>query len=78
MVISARKVLTPRSTNTPPVFNDADGKEIPDATNITREVAENTRKGEPVGNRVVATDSESDVLTYTLGGTDCGLRSTST
>ena len=70
MVISANKVLTPRSTNTPPVFNDADGAEIPTDTNITREVAENTRKGEAVGDPVVAVDSEGDVLTYTLGGTD--------
>ena len=44
---------------------------------ITREVAENTRKGEPVGPRVVATDSEGDVLTYTLAGL-LRLRSTST
>ena len=70
MVKSDHKVLTPRSTNTPPVFNDADGDEIAAGTNIAREVAENTRKGEPVGNRVVAADSEGDVLTYTLGGTD--------
>ena len=68
MVISARKVLAPRSANTPPVFKDSDGMEIAD--NITREVAENTGKGEPVGTRVVAEDSEGDVLTYTLGGTD--------
>ena len=70
MVISARKVVISRSTNTPPVFKDADGDEIMEETSITREVAENTRKGEPVGPRVVATDSEGDVLTYTLGGTD--------
>ena len=70
MVSSARKVLTGRSTNTPPVFKNPDGDEIAAGTNITREVAENTRKGEPVGNRVVATDSEGDVLTYTLGGVD--------
>ena len=69
MAISARKVVAPRSTNTPPVFKDADGDEIMEDTPITREVAENTRKGEPVGPRVVATDSEGDVLTYTLGGT---------
>ena len=70
MVISARKVVISRSTNTPPVFKDADGDEIMEGTSITREVAENTRKGEPVGPRVVATDSEGDVLTYTLGGTN--------
>ena len=29
MVISAHKVLTPRSTNTAPAFKNADGEEIP-------------------------------------------------
>ena len=70
MVISARKVLKPRSTNNPPVFKNADGDAIPDDTRIDREVAENTPKGEPVENRVSAEDSEGDVLTYTLDGTD--------
>ena len=70
MVKSDHKVLTPRSTNTAPVFNDADGDEIGDGTNIAREVGENTPDGQPVGDRVVAVDSEGDVLTYTLGGTD--------
>ena len=70
MAISARKVLAPRSTNTAPVFKNADGVEILAGTKIAREVAENTRKGEPVGSPVVATDSEGDVLTYTLGVDD--------
>ena len=70
MVISAHKVLTPRSTNTAPVFKNADGEEIPSGTTIDREVAENTGKGEPVGDPVVASDAEGDVLTYTLGGDD--------
>ena len=78
MVISARKVVISRSTNTAPVFKDADGDEIMGDTPITREVAENTRKGEPVGPRVVATDSEGDVLTYTLTAGLTWLRSTST
>ena len=68
MVKSDHKVLTPRSTNTAPVFKDADGDEIADDTNIAREVDENTPEGEPVGDPVVAVDSEGDVLTYTLGG----------
>ena len=64
MVVSAYKVVVARSTNTPPVFKDADGMEIENG--ITREVAENTPKGVSVGAPVVATDSEGDVLTYTL------------
>ena len=70
---TANKVLGTRSTNTPPVFKDADGMEIADNETITREVAENTPKGEPVGALVAATDSEGDVLTYTLGGTNASL-----
>ena len=66
MVVSAYKVLVTRSTSTAPVFNDADGMEIADDETITREVAENTPKGVSVGAPVAATDSEGDVLTYTL------------
>ena len=65
---TANKVVVSRSTNTPPVFKDADGVEI--GAGITREVAENTPKGVVVGAPVAATDSEGDVLTYTLSGTD--------
>ena len=67
MAISAHKVLAPRSTNTAPVFKDADGDEIMDG--ITREVAENSAAGTDVGDPVAASDAEGDVLTYTLGGT---------
>ena len=74
MATTANRVLVTRSTNTAPVFKDADGVEIPeDASPITREVAENTPKGVVVGVPVAATDSEGDVLTYTLGGTNAGL-----
>ena len=73
MVVSAYKVLVTRSTNTPPVFKDADGMEIGDNVAITREVAENTPKGVSVGAPVAATDSEGDVLTYTLDGTNASL-----
>ena len=45
MAMSAHKVLAPRSTNTPPVFEDSDGVEIPNADSITREVAENSAAG---------------------------------
>ena len=64
---TANKVLVSRSTNTAPVFKDADDVEIPDGTGIEREVAENTPKGVAVGAPVAAADSEGDVLTYTLG-----------
>ena len=67
-VVSAHAVLAARSTNTPPVFKDADDIEILDTTSaIEREVAENTPAGEPVGGPVVAADAEGDVLTYSLG-----------
>ena len=48
--------------NTTPVF--AEG------TTVTRSVAENTDAGVNIGTPVAATDSENDVLTYTLSGTD--------
>ena len=63
---TANRVLVTRSTNTAPVFKDADGVEIDADTGIDRAVAENTPKGEAVGDPVAATDSEGDVLTYTL------------
>ncbi len=63
---TANRVLVTRSTNTAPVFKDADGVEIDADTGIDRAVAENTPKGETVGDPVAATDSEGDVLTYTL------------
>ena len=69
-VVSAHAVLAARSTNTPPVFKDADDTEISDGVDIEREVAENTPAGEPVGDPVVAADAEGDVLTYSLRTTD--------
>ena len=68
-VVSAHAVLAARSTNTPPVFKDADDMEINDDGAIEREVAENTPAGEPVGAPVVAADAEGDVLTYSLRAT---------
>ena len=56
MAISAHKVLAPRSTNTPPVFEDSDGVEIPTDITITREVAENSAAGTNVGDTVAASD----------------------
>ena len=42
-----------------------------EGTSTTRSVAENTRAGQNIGTRIVATDADSgDTLEYTLGGTD--------
>ena len=49
-------------SNTAPEFDDG--------TSTTREVAENTASGQPVGAAVSATDAEDDTLTYTLEGAD--------
>ena len=51
----------------PPRFNEeyADGE-----TSLTREVAENTAAGEPVGAPVSATDDDGDTLTYSLDDGD--------
>ena len=43
--------------------------EFPAATD-TREVAENTATGTDIGDPVMATDADSDTLTYMLGGAD--------
>ncbi len=53
-------------TTEPPTFNEeyADGE-----SSITREVAENTAAGQPVGNPVSATDDDGDTLTYSLDTT---------
>ena len=43
------------------------------APSTTREVAENTAAGQPVGAAVTATDADSDDLTYSLSGGDASL-----
>ena len=48
--------------NTAPVFSDG--------TTVTRSVAENTDADVDIGTPVSATDTENDVLTWTLGGAD--------
>ncbi len=63
--VSDEKVLAKRSTNTPPVFRNADDDGI-DVT--TREVVENSVAGTDVGDPVAAHDAEGDVLTYTISG----------
>ena len=67
-VVSANAVLAARSANTAPVFEDEQGEEIDG--DLEREVAENTAPGQPVGDPVVATDKEGDVLTYVLLGNE--------
>ena len=58
----------PRGARTPPLCSRTPmTMKYPTAQAFTREVAENTPKGVAVGAPVVATDSEGDVLTYTLG-----------
>ena len=59
--------ITVTDANDPPAFKDENGDV---QTSTTREVAENTAAGEPVGEPVAATDEENDTLTYSLGGTD--------
>ena len=53
-------------TTEQPTFNEeyTDGE-----TSITREVAENTAAGQPVGDPVSATDDDGDTLTYSLDTT---------
>ena len=50
------------ASNTKPAFDEL--------SPATRSMAENSAPGTNVGSAVVATDSESDTLTYTLGGAD--------
>ena len=66
--VSANAVKPARSENDPPEFTDEDEEET--GNQATREVAENTAKGEAIGDPIVAEDDDNDVLTYTLGGTD--------
>ena len=62
---SAYAVRAAPASNVPPTFPTPSGQED---TNQTREVAENTPAGANLGDTVTATDT--DVLTYSLGGVD--------
>ena len=44
--------------------------EFTEGTSVTRSVAENTTSGANIGTAVSATDTDGDMLTYSLGGTD--------
>ena len=57
--------LGPQYPNQAPAFIDTPP--------ITREVAENTPAGEPIGAPVAAQDDDGDPLAYTLGGADAAL-----
>ena len=76
MVVSEYAVQARRGSNNPPAFPDQD----PDTGGVqndvtTREVAENTKAGQAIGNPVVAEDEDIkpvEVLTYTLEGAGAG------
>ena len=59
--VSGNPVQAAPDTNGPPVFA---------AETTSRTVAENTAAGEDFGQPVTATDPNSDILTYSLGGAD--------
>ena len=67
--VSYARVLASRSSNTAPVIEDSEGAEITETT-ITRDVDENSAAGTPVGGRILVGNTENDVLTFTLSGTD--------
>ena len=67
--VSDHAVLADTS-NKPPEFPDQDPETDAVEKDQTREVAENTAAGQPVGDPVAATDANGDTLTYTLGGSD--------
>ena len=67
--VSDHAVLADTS-NKAPAFPDQDPETDAVEKDQTREVAENTAAGQPVGDPVTATDANGDTLTYTLGGTD--------
>ena len=72
-MVSYRAVQPVPYSNKTPVFQDAEGEEIPDKEDVERSVAENAAPGDPVGDPVQATDAAEngpDVLTYTLDNTN--------
>ena len=54
--------VTTVAANTAPMFTDG--------TSTTRAIAENTAAGVSIGTAITATDTNNDILTYTLSGTD--------
>ena len=68
-VVSDYRVLAARSSNAAPTIVDSEGAEITDAA-VTREVDENSAAGTPVGEPILVSNPENDVLTFKLSGTD--------
>ena len=54
--------VTTVAANTAPMFTDG--------TSTTRSIAENTAAGVSIGTAITATDTNNDILTYTLSGTE--------
>ena len=74
MVVSDYAVQAIRGSNNAPKFaDDQDPVTDDEQAGATREVAENTKAGQAIGDPVVAEDKDGDVLTYTLGGVDAAL-----
>ena len=67
--VSDYKVLAARSSNAAPTIVDSEGEEITEGT-ITREVDENSPAGTLVGGPILVSNTENDVLTFKLSGTD--------
>ena len=66
-VVSANTVKAALAQNDAPEFPDQDLEMDGDQSDeATRKVAENTAAGEAIGDPVVATDGDDDILTYTL------------
>ena len=71
MARSEYAVQAVRGSNEAPEFAaDQDPAMDGDQVNATRMVPENTAAGMAIGNPVVATDGNGDVLTYTISGND--------
>ena len=65
--VSANTVQAARSGNDAPEFADDQDPVMDGEQGVaTRKVTENTLAGEAIGDPVVATDDDDDILTYTL------------
>ena len=64
--------ITVTDVDEPPVLGLVPGNTAPKfaAATYTREVAENTVAGMPIGDPVTATDNEGNALTYSMSGDD--------
>ncbi len=69
-VVSDMRVLASRSSNAAPVIVDSEGAAIADGTGLTKDVDENSAAGTLVGDPILVSNTERDVLTFKLSGTD--------